>query len=123
MAVKRPRIKSINRCFNEVKRLTGDLLPDEQINKILDEIKIKTNQEKFTKAQEKTDSLLAEEVINQFEYEQALKKRNAADNNIKALDLFQKVKDAVALSEGRINAEMGIRGILVGIQELSLIHI
>ena len=60
MAVKRPRIKSINRCFNEVKRLTGDLLPDEQINKILEEIKIKTNQEKFTKAQEKTDSLLAE---------------------------------------------------------------
>ena len=119
MAVKRPRIKSINRCFNEVKRLTGDLLPDEQINKILEEIKIKTNQEKFTKAQEKTDSLLAEEVINQFEYEQALKKRNAADNNIKALDLFQKVKDAVALSEGRINAEMGIRGILVGIQEFS----
>ena len=82
MAVKRPRIKSINRCFNEVKRLTGDLLPDEQINKILEEIKIKTNQEKFTKAQEKTDSLLAEEVINQFEYEQALKKRNAAANNI-----------------------------------------
>ena len=112
-------IKKISKCFQEVKRLTGDLLPDEQINKILDDIKIKNNQSKFDKAQEKTDSLLAEEVINQFEYEQALKKRNAADNNIKALDMFQKVKDVVALSEGRIDAVKGVKGILVGIQEFS----
>jgi len=27
-------IKKISKCFQEVKRLTGDLLPDQQINEI-----------------------------------------------------------------------------------------
>ena len=32
-------IKSLSKCFKEVKRLTGDLLSDAQINVILDEAK------------------------------------------------------------------------------------
>ena len=30
-------IKTISKCFKEVKRLTGDLLSDSQVNQILDE--------------------------------------------------------------------------------------
>ena len=59
-------IKTISKCFKEVKKLTGDLLPDEQINQILDEAKIKINETKFNQQQSKTDKLLAEEIINQF---------------------------------------------------------
>ena len=40
-------VKSLSKCFKEVKRLTGDLLPDEQINQILDEAKIKIEENKF----------------------------------------------------------------------------
>lgn len=67
-------IKRISKCFQEVKRLTGDLISDEQINEILDEAKIKINESKFEKAQIKTDEILAKEIIDKFEYEQALKK-------------------------------------------------
>jgi hypothetical protein len=48
-------IKTINKCFKEVKRLTGDLLPDEQINQILDEAKIKIEENKFQDLESKTD--------------------------------------------------------------------
>ena len=114
-------IKKISKCFQEVKRLTGDLLPDEQINEILDEVKIKVNEEKYSKAEQKTERLLAQEVINKFEYDQALKKKNTAENNMFALNVYQKVVDAVDLSNGKINAVKGLEGILVGIQEFSLI--
>ena len=36
-------IKSLSKCFQEVKRLTGNLLSDEKINLLLDEAKIKIN--------------------------------------------------------------------------------
>ena len=110
-----PTIKTISKCFKEVKRLTGDLLPDQQINEILDEVKIKINENKFKQHQQETDDLIAEGLINKLEYEQALKKRNLAENNIKALELSEKVIDAVALSEGKINAVIALRGVLVGI--------
>ena len=112
-------IKTISKCFKEVKKLTGDLLPDEQINQILDEAKIKINETKFNQQQSKTDKLLAEEIINQFEYEQALNKRNKAENNIKALDRYQNIIDAIELSGGKIDAEKGALALLVGIQEFS----
>ena len=38
-----PTIKTISKCFKEVKRLTGDLLPDQQINEIIDEVKKRFN--------------------------------------------------------------------------------
>ena len=44
-----PTIKTISKCFKEVKRLTGDLLPDQQINEILDEVKIKIKKKKFSR--------------------------------------------------------------------------
>ena len=116
-----PTIKTISKCFKEVKRLTGDLLPDQQINEILDEVKIKINENKFKQHQQETDDLIAEGLINKLEYEQALKKRNLAENNIKALELSEKVIDAVALSEGKIDAVKALHGVLVGIQEFSIL--
>ena len=77
-------IKTISKCFKEVKRLTGDLLSDSQVNQILDEAKIKLNENAYQQQQGKTDEILAQEIINNFEYEQALKKRNLAENNMKA---------------------------------------
>ena len=59
--------------------------------------------------------------MNNFEYEQALKKRNLAENDIKALDTYQKIVDAVDMSEGRMNAVEGVEAILVGIQKFSKI--
>jgi len=112
-------IKKISKCLTEVKRLTGDLLPDEQINQILDEAKIKINETQFNQQQSKTDKLLAEEIINKFEYDQAAKKLYQADNNMKALDRYQNIIDAIELSGGKINAENGARALLVGIQEFS----
>jgi hypothetical protein len=114
-------IKTISKCFKEIKRLTGDLLSDDQINQILDEAKIKLNENAFQQQQGKTDSILAQEIINNFEYEQALKKRNLAENDIKALDTYQKIVDAVDMSEGRMNAVEGVEAILVGIQKFSKI--
>tara|TARA_B100000683_G_scaffold250466_1_gene265594 strand:- start:197 stop:2674 length:2478 start_codon:yes stop_codon:yes gene_type:complete len=114
-----PTIKTISKCFKEVKRLTGDLLPDQQINQILDEVKVKINENKFKQHQQETDDLIAEGLINKLEYEQALKKRNLAENNIKALELSEKVIDAVALSEGKISPDQALRGVLVGIQDFS----
>jgi hypothetical protein len=48
-------IKKLSKCFKEVKRLTGDLISDEQINEILDEAKIAVNESKFDKAQIKKE--------------------------------------------------------------------
>ena len=114
-------IKTISKCFKEIKRLTGDLLSDDQVNQILDEAKIKLNENAFQQQQGKTDKILAQEIINNFEYEQALKKRNLAENNIKALDTYQKIIAAVDMSEGRMNAVEGVEAILVGIQKFSKI--
>ncbi len=114
-------IKKLSKCFQEVKRLTGDLISDDQINEILNEAKIKINEGKFDQAQIKTDKILAQEVINKFEYEQAVKKRNLADNNRKAIETYQKIVDAIDLSEGRINAVEGVSAILVGMQKFSKI--
>ena len=72
-------IKRISKCFQEVKRLTGDLLPEEKIDEILFKAKQKINENKFQQQQSKTDKLLAEEIINEFEYDQAIKKRNLAE--------------------------------------------
>ena len=44
---KKPSIKSFSKCFNEMKRLSGDTLSDDKINELLDEIKIKINEDKF----------------------------------------------------------------------------
>tara|TARA_R100001440_G_scaffold75738_1_gene103817 strand:+ start:3598 stop:6084 length:2487 start_codon:yes stop_codon:yes gene_type:complete len=121
MAKKIPTVKTISKCFKEVKRLTGDLLPEEQINQILDEVKIQVNEAKFRQNQEKTENLIADNVAKKLEYEQALKKRNLAENNIKALELVEKVKDAVDLSEGKLKPKQALLGVLVGIQEFSLV--
>ena len=119
MAKKNPTVKTISKCFKEVKRLTGDLLPDEQINNILDEVKIKINERKFKSLEDQTEDLIADVVASKLEYEQALKKRNLAENNIKALEIAEKVIDAVALSEGKLTPKKALMGILVGIQEFS----
>ena len=79
------------------------LLPDEQINQILDEAKIKINENKFQGAEVKTEKILAKEIIDKFEYEQVLKKRNLAENNMKALERYEKVIDAVDTSSGKID--------------------
>ena len=114
-------IKTINKCFKEVKRLTGDLLPDEQINQILDEAKIKIEENKFQDLESKTDKILAEEIADKLEYDQIVKKRNLVESNMKALDTYQKVIDAVDLSEGRINPIEAVEAILVGMQKFSKI--
>ena len=114
-------IKTINKCFKEVKRLTGDLLPDEQINQILDEAKIKIEENKFQDLESKTDKILAEEIADKLEYDQIVKKRNLVESNMKALDTYQKVIDAVDLSEGKINPIEAVEAILVGMQKFSKI--
>ena len=114
-------IKKLSKCFEEVKRLTGDLLPDEQINQILDEAKIKINENKFQGAETKSEKILSEEIIDKFEYEQVLKKRNLAENNMKALERYERIIDAVDTSNGKINPIEAVRGYLVGMQKFSKI--
>ena len=114
-------IKKLSKCFEEVKRLTGDLLPDEQINQILDEAKIKINENKFQGAEVKSEKILAQEIIDKFEYDQVLKKRNLAESNMKALERYEKIIDAVDTSNGKINPIEAVRGYLVGMQKFSKI--
>jgi len=114
-------VKSLSKCFQEVKRLTGDLLPDEQINQILDEAKIKINENKFQGAEVKSEKILAQEIIDKFEYEQVLKKRNLAESNMKALERYESIIDAVDESNGKINPIEAVRGYLVGMQKFSKI--
>jgi len=114
-------VKSLSKCFQEVKRLTGDLLSDEKINLILDEAKIKINENKFQGADVKSEKILSEEIIDKFEYDQVLKKRNLAEANMKALDFYEKVIDAVDTSSGKINPIEAVRGYLVGMQKFSKI--
>jgi len=114
-------IKKLSKCFQEVKRLTGDLLPDEQINQILDEAKIKINENKFQGAEVKSEKILAQEIIDKFEYEQVLKKRNLAESNMKALERYETIIDAVDESNGKINPIEAVRGYLVGMQKFSKI--
>jgi len=118
---KKPSIKSFSKCFNEMKRLSGDTLSDDKINELLDEIKIKINEDKFKQGEAKTEKILKEEIFDNFKYQQALDKRNLAENNMKALDEYQKIVDAIELSGGKINAVDGVQGILVGIQKFSLV--
>jgi len=119
-------IKKLSKCFQEVKRLTGDLISDEQINEILDEAKIAVNESKFDKAQIKTDKILAKKVIDKIEYDQAVKKRNLAENNLKAIDIYQQIIDAVDLSAAsnvkfKLTPEEGVLAKLVGNQKFSKI--
>jgi hypothetical protein len=116
---KKPSIKSFSKCFNEMKRLSGDTLSDDKINELLDEIKIKINEDKFKQGEAKTEKILKEEIFDNFKYQQALDKRNLAENNMKALDEYQKIIDAIELSGGKIDAVDGVKGILVGIQKFS----
>jgi UDP-galactopyranose mutase len=83
---KKPGIKTFSNCFNEMKRLSGDSLSDKEINEFLDEIKIKINEDKFREGEAKTEKILQEEIYNDFEYQQAFKKREIAENNIKAIN-------------------------------------
>ena len=114
-------VKSLSKCFQEVKRLTGDLLSDDQINVILDEAKIKINENKFKGADTKSEKILSQEIIDKFEYEQVLKKRNLAEANMKALENYEKIIDAVDTSNGKINPIQAVRGYLVGMQKFSKI--
>ena len=114
-------IKSLSKCFQEVKRLTGNLLSDEKINLLLDEAKIKINENKFQGAEVKSEKILAQEIIDKFEYDQVLKKRNIAENNMKALENYEKIIDAVTMSNGKINPIEAVRGYLVGMQKFSKI--
>jgi hypothetical protein len=116
---KKTSIKSFSKCFTEMKRLSGDTLSDDKINALLDEIKIKINEDKFKQGEIKTEKILKEEIFDNFKYQQALDKRNLAENNMKALDEYQKIVDAIELSGGKINAIDGVKGILVGIQKFS----
>lgn len=116
---KKTSIKSFSQCFTEMKRLSGDTLSDDKINALLDEIKIKINEDKFKQGEIKTEKILKEEIFDNFKYQQALDKRNLAENNMKALDEYQKIVDAIELSGGSINAIDGVKGILVGIQKFS----
>ena len=116
---KKPSIKSFSKCFSEMKRLSGDTLSDDKINELLDEIKIKINEDKFKQGEAKTEKILKEEIFDNFKYQQALDKRNLAENNMKALDEYQKIIDAIELSGGKIDAVDGVKGILVGIQKFS----
>tara|TARA_R110000824_G_scaffold147869_4_gene317404 strand:- start:483 stop:2984 length:2502 start_codon:yes stop_codon:yes gene_type:complete len=118
---KKVSITTFSKCFNEMKRLSGNTITDEKINQFLDEIKIKQNEDKFNQNQSRTEDILAEEVFNEFEYTQALTKRNMAEANMKALDQYEKIIDAVTLSEGKIDAAQGAKALLVGIQEYSKI--
>jgi hypothetical protein len=118
---KKPGIKTFSNCFNEMKRLSGDSLSDKEINEFLDEIKIKINEDKFREGEAKTEKILQEEIYNDFEYQQAFKKREIAENNIKAINMYQQITDAIALSKGKIDAEKGVLAKLVGIQEFSTI--
>tara|TARA_R110000796_G_scaffold85448_2_gene185428 strand:+ start:235 stop:2736 length:2502 start_codon:yes stop_codon:yes gene_type:complete len=120
MAIK-PGIKTFSRCFKEMKRLSGDTLSDDKINQFLDEIKKKINEDKFKEGEVRTEKLLGQEIFDNFIYQEALNKRNLAENNMKALDQYQKIIDAVALSEGKVNAVKAVQGLLVGIQEFSSI--
>ena len=114
-------IKSLSKCFQEVKRLTGNLLSDEKINLLLDEAKIKINENKFQGAEVKSEKILAQEIIDKFEYDQVLKKRNLAESNMKALERYEKIIDAVDTSSGKINPIEAVRGYLVGMQKFSKI--
>ena len=114
-------IKSLSKCFQEVKRLTGNLLSDEKINLLLDEAKIKINENKFQGAEVKSEKILAQEIIDKFEYDQVLKKRNIAENNMKALENYEKIIDAVTMSNGKINPIEAVNGYLVGMQKFSKI--
>ena len=114
-------IKSLSKCFQEVKRLTGNLLSDEKINLLLDEAKIKINENKFQGAEVKSEKILAEEIADKFEYQQVLKKRNIAEANMKALENYEKIIDAVTMSNGKINPIEAVNGYLVGMQKFSKI--
>lgn len=116
---KKPGIKSFSRCFNEMKRLSGNSLSDEKINEFLDEIKIKINEDKFRNGESQTEKILEKEIYDNFEYQQALNKKNLAEQNIRVLDAYQKVIDAIELSGGKIDPIKGINALLVGIQEFS----
>ena len=116
---KKPTIKTFNRCFQEMKRLSGNSLSDERINEFLDEIKIKINEDKFRNGEEQTKKILEKEIYDNFEYQQALNKKNLAEQNIRILDRYQKIIDAIELSGGKIDPVKGIEAMLVGIQEFS----
>ena len=54
---KKTSIKSFSQCFTEMKRLSGDTLSDDKINALLDEIKIKINEDKFKQGEIKTEKI------------------------------------------------------------------
>lgn len=115
----KPGIKSFSRCFQEMKRLSGNKLSDDKINEFLDEIKVKINEDKFRNGEEQTKKILEKEIYDNFEYQQALNKRNLAEQNIRILDRYQKIVDAIELFGGKIDPVKGVRAMLVGIQEFS----
>ena len=101
-----------DKCLIEVKRVIKDLLTDEEVNNVLTRVKSNLAAEQALKKANIEESKLAQKVIDEIEIEQAINKRNLANDTIKVLEKANEVIDN--WSKDPIK---GIRAMLVGIQD------
>jgi len=101
-----------DKCLIEVKRVIKDLLTDDEVNTVLTRVKSNLAAEQALKKANIEESKLAQKVIDEIEIEQAINKRNLANDTIKVLERSNHIIDS--WSKDPIK---GIRAILVGIQD------
>jgi hypothetical protein len=103
---------SIKKCLQEVKNVVKDILSDDEIQLVLTRVKSNLKKNKASKEIEINESKITKDVIDEIELEQAINKRNLANDTIKSIteanDIIDNfVKDPIK----------GVKAFLVGIQD------
>jgi len=76
---------SIKKCLQEVKNVVKDILSDDEIQLVLTRVKSNLKKNKASKEIEINESKITKDVIDEIELEQAINKRNLANDTIKSI--------------------------------------
>ena len=106
---------SIKQCLQEVKNVVKDILSDNEIELVLTRVKSNLKKNKASKEIEVNEAKITQDVIDEIELQQAINKRNLANDTIKSISEANDIIDN--FSENPIQ---GVEALLVGIQDFGI---
>jgi len=103
---------SIKKCLQEVKNVVKDILTDEEIEIVLTKVKSNLKKNEASKEIEVNESKITQNVIDEIELEQAINKKNLANDTIKSITEANDIIDNFFKDPIK-----GVKAFLVGIQD------
>ena len=106
---------AIKKCLSEVKRVAGEFLDDNEVNELLTNVELNLKKAQKRKDFNASENDIAESIADGVEFEQALNKRNLAEDTIKSVEQAQHIIDNFGKDPIK-----GIKALLVGIQDFGV---